>query len=68
MHIIELLLPLYVMVFTVSHPPLHRQLDVPTYHRVADETLEELSEFFEVLGDSSNCPADYDVSLAVRDR
>ncbi|XP_064390536.1 frataxin, mitochondrial-like [Halichondria panicea] len=41
-----------------------RILDDLSYHRVADETLEELAEFFDELGDSGLCPEDYDCTLA----
>ncbi len=34
---------------------------------MADETLEELAEFFDELGDSGLCPEDYDCTLAVRE-
>ncbi len=47
-----------------THP---RILDDLSYHRVADETLEELAEFFDELGDSGLCPEDYDCTLAVRE-
>lgn len=40
-------------------------LDDLKYHKLADETLEELGQFFEDLGDTGLCPSDYDVSLAV---
>ena len=42
-----------------------RVLDDLQYHKLADETLEELGQFFEDLGDTGLCPSDYDVSLAV---
>ena len=40
-------------------------LDELQYRKLADETLEELGQFFEDLGDTGLCPSDYDVSLAV---
>ena len=42
-----------------------RVLDELQYHKLADETLEELGQFFEDLGDTGLCPSDFDVSLAV---
>ena len=42
-----------------------RELDDITYEKLSDETLDELAEFFEDLGDSGLCPADYDSSFAV---
>ena len=42
-----------------------RVLDDLQYHKLADETLEELGQFFEDLGDTGLCPSDYDVALAV---
>ncbi len=45
-----------------------RVLDDLTYHRIADETLEELTEFFDELGDSGLCSEDYDCTLAVSER
>nr|QFP40045.1 frataxin [Halisarca dujardinii]QSX72233.1 frataxin [Halisarca dujardinii] len=38
-------------------------LDDLKYSKVADETLEELSDFFENLGDTGLCPSDYDVEF-----
>ncbi len=32
---------------------------------MADETLEELADFFDELGDSGLCPEEYDCTLAV---
>ena len=43
-----------------------RQLDELTYHRVADETLEELTEFFDDLAESGLTHKDFDTSFAVR--
>ncbi|XP_054756420.2 frataxin, mitochondrial-like [Lytechinus pictus] len=31
------------------------------YEKIADQTLDHLSEFFEILGDSENCPSEFDV-------
>ena len=45
--------------------PLLRELDDLTYEKLSDETLDELAEFFEDLGDSGLCHKDYDSSLAV---
>lgn len=42
-----------------------RELDELTYEKLSDETLDELAEFFEDLGDSGLCHKDYDTSLAV---
>ena len=42
-----------------------RVLDDLQYQKLADETLDELGQFFEDLGDTGLCPSDYDVSLAV---
>lgn len=44
---------------------LLRELDDITYEKLSDETLDELAEFFEDLGDSGLCHKDYDSSLAV---
>ena len=44
---------------------LYRELDDLTYEKLSDETLNELAEFFEDLGDSGLCHKDYDSSLAV---
>ena len=40
-------------------------LDDLQYQKLADETLDELGQFFEDLGDTGLCPSDYDASLAV---
>lgn len=40
--------------------------DEVTYHRVADETLDELTEFLEDLGERGITHRDFDTSLAVR--
>ena len=42
-----------------------RVLEDLQYQKLADETLDELGQFFEDLGDTGLCPSDYDVSLAV---
>lgn len=42
-----------------------RELDDITYEKLSDETLDELAEFFEDLGDSGLCHKDYDSSLSV---
>ena len=42
-----------------------RVLEDLQYQELADETLDELGQFFEDLGDTGLCPSDYDVSLAV---
>lgn len=42
-----------------------RELDELTYEKLVDETLDELAAFFEDLGDSGLCHADYDTTLAV---
>ena len=42
-----------------------RELDDRSYHKISDETLDELAAFFEDLGDSGLCSKDYDASLAV---
>jgi len=39
-------------------------LDDLLYQKLADETLDELGQFFEDLSDTGLCPSDYDVSLA----
>ena len=44
---------------------LSRELDDITYEKLSDDTLDELAEFFEDLGDSGLCPVDYDSSFAV---
>jgi len=38
-----------------------------TFEKLSNETLEELAEFFESLGDSGWLSEEYDVNLAVRD-
>lgn len=43
-----------------------RDGDEVTYHRVADETLDELTEFLEDLGERGITHRDFDTSLAVR--
>ena len=50
------LLPL----FSTSRP-----LDDALFHKLADETLDELTEFFEDLGDSGLCSGDFDVTMSV---
>ena len=35
------------------------------YDKVANETLDELTMFFEELGDSGLCSSDYDVQFSV---
>ena len=47
------------------HVCAYRELDELTYDKLSDETLDELAEFFEDLGDSGLCHKDYDSSLAV---
>lgn len=42
-----------------------RELDDISFHKLSNETLEELAEFFEDLGDSGLCSSDFDVTLAV---
>ena len=42
-----------------------RKLDDLAFHKIADETLDELAEVFDELGDSGICPEDYDSNLAV---
>jgi hypothetical protein len=44
----------------------YRELDELAFEKLSDETLDELAEFFEDLGDSGLCHEDYDTSLAVR--
>ena len=43
----------------------HRELDDRTYEKISEETLDELAEFFEDLGDTGLCSADYDVQFGV---
>ena len=40
-------------------------MDEFTYHGIADETLDALTEFFENIGDECECHKDYDVNLSV---
>ena len=40
-------------------------MDEFTYHGIADETLDALTEFFENIGDEYECHKDYDVNLSV---
>ena len=56
--------PLYKQV-QMSFMSTCRELDEITYEKLSDETLDELAEFFEDLGDSGLCHKDYDTSLAV---
>ncbi len=42
-----------------------RELDEVAFEKLSNETLEELAEFFENLGDSGWLSEDYDISLAV---
>ena len=42
-----------------------RHGDELSYHHVADETLDELTEFFEDLGERGLTHADFDTSFAV---
>ena len=44
---------------------ISRELDDIAYEKLSDETLDELADFFEDLGDSGLCHKDYDSSLAV---
>ena len=37
-----------------------------TYHRLADETLDELTEFLEDLGERDYTHSDFDASFSVR--
>ena len=46
---------------------MHRELDDISFHKLSNETLDELADFFEDLGDSGLCSADFDVTLAVSD-
>ena len=50
---------LYLNIFCFS------ALDEFTYHGIADETLDALTEFFENIGDEYECHKDYDVNLSV---
>ena len=45
--------------------PFPRELDDRTYERLSDETLDELAEYFEDLGDTGLCHKDYDVQFGV---
>ena len=45
--------------------PLPSELDENAYEKLADETLDELAEFFEDLGDSGLCHSDFEAVLAV---
>ena len=47
------------------HSP--RDLDSTSFHKLSNETLDELADFFEDLGDSGLCSKDYDVMFAVSD-
>lgn len=38
------------------------ELDELTFNKLAEETLESLCDLFEDLGDSDDCPSDYDVT------
>ncbi len=44
---------------------VHRELDDITFHKLSNETLDELTDFFEDLGDSGLIAKDYDITLAV---
>ena len=41
------------------------ELDELTFNKLAEETLESLCDLFEDLGDSDDCPSDYDVTYGV---
>jgi hypothetical protein len=43
---------------------LDSKINSVEYHRVADETLDELAEYLEELPDREVCHSDYDVHLA----
>lgn len=43
----------------------YRPLNDILFHKIADETLDELTEFFEDLGDSGLCSGDFDVTMSV---
>ena len=43
-----------------------RQGDELTYHRLADETLDELTDFFEDLGERTCTSSDFDAFFSVR--
>jgi frataxin len=47
----------------VVHVGKVTHLDDLKYSKVADETLEELNDFFENLGDTGLCASDYDVEF-----
>lgn len=49
------------------HTYARRELDDISFHKLSNETLDELADFFEDLGDSGLCSADFDVTLAVSD-
>ena len=43
----------------------YRELDENVYEKLSNETLDELAEFFEDLGDTGICDEDYDVNFSV---
>ena len=43
-----------------------REGDELTYHRLADETLDEMTEFFEDLGERDTTHSDFDAYFSVR--
>ena len=45
---------------------LNSEINSVQYHRVVDQTLDELTEYLEELPDRGVCHSDYDVHLAVR--
>ncbi len=52
----------------MKHCPLllaSSELGSREYEKLADATLDELSEFFEDLGDSGLCHSDFEATLAV---
>ena len=46
--------------------PLSRSLDQLTFENLAEETLENLLEFLEELGDEEDSLTDFDVTYSVR--
>ena len=43
-----------------------RQGDELAFHRLADETLDELTDFFDDLGERDSTHSDFDASFSVR--
>ncbi|XP_062516862.1 frataxin, mitochondrial-like isoform X2 [Corticium candelabrum] len=48
----------------ISNQSNSQSLDTVTYHTVADQTLDELSDYLEAIQDKGICHPDYDVNVS----